>query len=161
MLYVQTTAEAPDKIALDRQRHLINNFMLATELGAEIVIVDPSMAVIRPATPFGCLAAGRSAVVLVLLVLVVVTGSVAWLADVPARRFTPAMAATINAIASTPVTIQFRNAGRDPDGRGGGGPAASMGWGSGWFMAELLGDLSGSDPHSIRSIPQNPLGAGW
>lgn len=40
VLYVQTAAEAPDKIALDRQRHLINNFMLATELGAEIVKVQ-------------------------------------------------------------------------------------------------------------------------
>ncbi len=40
VLYVQTATESPDKIALDRQRHLINNFMLATELGAEIVKVQ-------------------------------------------------------------------------------------------------------------------------
>jgi two-component system, OmpR family, sensor histidine kinase KdpD len=39
VLYVQTAAEAPDKIALDKQRHLIHNFMLATELGAEIIKV--------------------------------------------------------------------------------------------------------------------------
>ncbi len=37
VLYVQTTAERADKIALDKQRHLINNFKLATELGAEII----------------------------------------------------------------------------------------------------------------------------
>jgi len=37
VLYVQTPAEATDKIALDKQRHLINNFKLATELGAEII----------------------------------------------------------------------------------------------------------------------------
>ncbi len=37
VLYVQTPAEAPDKIRLDRQRHLINNLKLATELGAEVV----------------------------------------------------------------------------------------------------------------------------
>lgn len=40
MLYVQTPAEAADKIALDKQRHLINNFKLATELGAEIIKVE-------------------------------------------------------------------------------------------------------------------------
>ncbi|MDH6600093.1 two-component system sensor histidine kinase KdpD [Myroides gitamensis] len=34
VLYVQTPKEHPDKIALDKQRHLINNFKLATELGA-------------------------------------------------------------------------------------------------------------------------------
>jgi len=39
-LYVQTPAEHPDKIALDAQRHLINNFKLATELGAEIIRVE-------------------------------------------------------------------------------------------------------------------------
>ena len=39
VLYVQTTAETADKIALDKQRHLINNFKLATELGAEIIKV--------------------------------------------------------------------------------------------------------------------------
>lgn len=37
VLYVQTPAESTDKIALDKQRHLINNFKLATELGAEII----------------------------------------------------------------------------------------------------------------------------
>lgn len=37
VLYVQTPEENADKIALDKQRHLINNFKLATELGAEIV----------------------------------------------------------------------------------------------------------------------------
>jgi two-component system, OmpR family, sensor histidine kinase KdpD len=39
VLYVQTPAESTDKIALDKQRHLINNFKLATELGAEIIKV--------------------------------------------------------------------------------------------------------------------------
>lgn len=39
-LYVQTPDERPDKIALDKQRHLINNFKLATELGAEIIKVE-------------------------------------------------------------------------------------------------------------------------
>lgn len=37
VLYVQTPAEAPDRIRLDLQRHLINNFKLATELGAEVI----------------------------------------------------------------------------------------------------------------------------
>ena len=37
VLYVQTPKESGDKIALDKQRHLINNFKLATELGAEII----------------------------------------------------------------------------------------------------------------------------
>lgn len=40
VLYVQIPAEATDKIPLDRQRHLINNFKLATELGAEIIKVE-------------------------------------------------------------------------------------------------------------------------
>ena len=40
VLYVQTPAESADKIALDKQRHLINNFKLATELGAEIIKVE-------------------------------------------------------------------------------------------------------------------------
>ncbi len=40
VLYVQTPAESPDKIPLDKQRHLINNFKLATELGAEIIKVE-------------------------------------------------------------------------------------------------------------------------
>ncbi|MEO6233288.1 MAG: sensor protein KdpD [Ferruginibacter sp.] len=39
VLYVQTAKESADKIALDKQRHLINNFKLATELGAEIIKV--------------------------------------------------------------------------------------------------------------------------
>lgn len=37
VLYVQTPKENPDKIALDKQRHLINNYKIATELGAEII----------------------------------------------------------------------------------------------------------------------------
>lgn len=40
LLYVQTKSEHPDKIALDKQRHLINNFKLATELGAEIIKIQ-------------------------------------------------------------------------------------------------------------------------
>ena len=32
--------ESADKIALDKQRHLINNFKLATESGAEIIKVE-------------------------------------------------------------------------------------------------------------------------
>lgn len=37
ILYVQTAGEAGDKIALAAQRHLINNFKNATELGAEVI----------------------------------------------------------------------------------------------------------------------------
>jgi two-component system sensor histidine kinase KdpD len=37
VLYVQTPNEAPDRIRLDLQRHLINNFKLATELGAVVI----------------------------------------------------------------------------------------------------------------------------
>jgi two-component system, OmpR family, sensor histidine kinase KdpD len=37
VLYVQTPKEAADKIGLAAQRHLINNFKLATELGAEVI----------------------------------------------------------------------------------------------------------------------------
>lgn len=45
VLYVQTPAESTDKIALDKQRYLINNFKLATELGAEIINTqNPSVA---------------------------------------------------------------------------------------------------------------------
>ncbi|MFN8299542.1 MAG: universal stress protein [Chitinophagales bacterium] len=45
VLYVQTPAEDADKIPLDLQRHLINNFKLATELGAEVIQVkDKSIA---------------------------------------------------------------------------------------------------------------------
>ncbi|MFD1772274.1 sensor protein KdpD [Sphingobacterium suaedae] len=40
VLYVQTPKESSDKIALGKQRHLINNFKLATELGAEIIKVE-------------------------------------------------------------------------------------------------------------------------
>nr|WP_298296511.1 sensor protein KdpD [Hydrotalea sp.] len=39
VLYVQTPKESPERIPLDKQRHLINNFKLATELGAEIIKV--------------------------------------------------------------------------------------------------------------------------
>jgi len=37
LLYVQTPGEQGDKIGLALQRHLINNFKLGTELGAEVV----------------------------------------------------------------------------------------------------------------------------
>jgi two-component system, OmpR family, sensor histidine kinase KdpD len=40
VLYVQTPQENANRIALDKQRHLINNFKLATELGAEIIKVE-------------------------------------------------------------------------------------------------------------------------
>ena len=40
VLYVQTSKESSNKIALDKQRHLINNFKLATQLGAEVIKVD-------------------------------------------------------------------------------------------------------------------------
>lgn len=39
VLYAQTSKEGLDKIPLDKQRYLINNFKLATELGAEIIKV--------------------------------------------------------------------------------------------------------------------------
>lgn len=39
VLYVQTPHESPDRIALDKQRHLINHLKLATELGAEVLRV--------------------------------------------------------------------------------------------------------------------------
>lgn len=42
VLYVQIPRESADKIPLDKQRHLINNFKLATELGAEIIKVESS-----------------------------------------------------------------------------------------------------------------------
>lgn len=42
LLYVQTPNERSDKIPLDKQRHLINNFKLATELGAEIIKIESS-----------------------------------------------------------------------------------------------------------------------
>lgn len=39
VLYVQTPREGPHKIALDKQRMLINNFKLATELGGQVIQV--------------------------------------------------------------------------------------------------------------------------
>jgi two-component system sensor histidine kinase KdpD len=39
VLYVQVSSENNDKIPLDKQRHLINNFKLATESGAEVIQV--------------------------------------------------------------------------------------------------------------------------
>ena len=53
VLYVQIPRESADKIPLDKQRHLINNFKLATELGAEIIKVESSTvskAIIEQAT---------------------------------------------------------------------------------------------------------------
>ncbi|MCV9926133.1 sensor protein KdpD [Flavobacterium sp. LS1R49] len=40
VLYVQLPKESSDKIALDKQRHLINNFKLATQLGAEVIKIE-------------------------------------------------------------------------------------------------------------------------
>ncbi|MBO6183131.1 MAG: sensor protein KdpD [Chryseobacterium sp.] len=40
LLYVQIPRESADRIALNKQRHLINNFKLATELGAEIIKIQ-------------------------------------------------------------------------------------------------------------------------
>jgi two-component system sensor histidine kinase KdpD len=37
---VQTQKESLEKIPLDKQRFLINNFKLATELGAEIIKIE-------------------------------------------------------------------------------------------------------------------------
>lgn len=42
LLYVQTPKEEGDKIGLAAQRHLINNFKLATELGAEVIRIKRS-----------------------------------------------------------------------------------------------------------------------
>ena len=42
VLYVQTPSESSEKIALAKQRHLLNNFKLAMELGAEIIKVQHS-----------------------------------------------------------------------------------------------------------------------
>jgi two-component system sensor histidine kinase KdpD len=39
VLYVQSSSESFDRIKLDKQRQLINNFKLATELGAEVLKV--------------------------------------------------------------------------------------------------------------------------
>lgn len=40
VLYIETPKESPNKIALDKQRHLINNFKLATQLGAEVIKLE-------------------------------------------------------------------------------------------------------------------------
>lgn len=40
LLYVQVPRESADRIALNKQRHLINNFKLATELGAETIKIQ-------------------------------------------------------------------------------------------------------------------------
>jgi two-component system sensor histidine kinase KdpD len=37
ILYVETASESSTKISLEKQRHLINHFQMATELGAEII----------------------------------------------------------------------------------------------------------------------------
>ncbi len=42
VLYVQTPKESAERIPLDKQRHLINNFKLAMELGAEIIKIESS-----------------------------------------------------------------------------------------------------------------------
>ncbi len=42
LLYVQTPKEDGDKIGLAAQRHLINNFKLATELGADVIKIKSS-----------------------------------------------------------------------------------------------------------------------
>jgi two-component system sensor histidine kinase KdpD len=39
VLYVQTQSENANKIKLSVQRHLINNFKMATEMGAEVIQV--------------------------------------------------------------------------------------------------------------------------
>lgn len=40
VLYVQTPSENQDRISLAAQRHLINNFKLATQLGAEVIKLE-------------------------------------------------------------------------------------------------------------------------
>jgi len=40
VLYVETPKESSDRIALDKQRHLINNFKLAIQLGAEVIKLE-------------------------------------------------------------------------------------------------------------------------
>ena len=40
VLYVETPKESIDKIALDKQRYLINNFKLATQLGGEVLKIS-------------------------------------------------------------------------------------------------------------------------
>ncbi len=53
VLYVETPEESAQKIALDKQRHLINNFKLAVQLGAEVIkiqsprITDTLLAVVK------------------------------------------------------------------------------------------------------------------
>lgn len=42
LLYVQTPSESSDRIGLAKQRHLINNFKLATELGARVIRMESS-----------------------------------------------------------------------------------------------------------------------
>jgi two-component system, OmpR family, sensor histidine kinase KdpD len=42
VLYVQTPKESADNIGLAAQRHLINNFKLATEMGAEVIRIQNS-----------------------------------------------------------------------------------------------------------------------
>jgi two-component system sensor histidine kinase KdpD len=41
-LYVETPQESSNRIALDKQRHLINNFKLAVQLGAEVIKLENS-----------------------------------------------------------------------------------------------------------------------
>lgn len=56
VLYVQTERESPTKINLADQRHLINNFKLATELGAEVIKLEHeniAQAIIDTATQKG------------------------------------------------------------------------------------------------------------
>lgn len=55
VLYVQTPSESTDKIPLDKQRHLINNFKLATELGGEVIQIQSKnvpMAMLQEAKQF-------------------------------------------------------------------------------------------------------------
>lgn len=40
VLYIQTPQESTEKIPLDKQRYLINNFKLATELGGDVIRVE-------------------------------------------------------------------------------------------------------------------------
>lgn len=40
VLYIETPKESSDRIALDKQRHLINNFKLASQLGAEVIKLE-------------------------------------------------------------------------------------------------------------------------
>jgi len=40
VLYVETPKESPNRIPLNKQRHLIHNFNLATELGAELIRIS-------------------------------------------------------------------------------------------------------------------------